>query len=104
MGGSMALQGGPGDFAPARRIDAPRVLLSGAALADGRGPQLRRGVSVLVDGARIAGIWADADRPDVGPVEHIDASGATIVPGMVDSHSHVTMQGGAQWILRGTDP
>src|SRR5436309_8779759 len=87
-----------------RRIDAPRVLLTGAALADGTGPELRRGVSVLVDADRIAGIWDAGDRPDVGPVEQLDASGATIVPGMVDSHSHVTLQGGAQWILRGTDP
>src|SRR5437899_3730952 len=55
------------------RIDAFRVLLTGAALADGRGPELRRGVSILVDGPRIAGIWDDADRPDVGPVERVDA-------------------------------
>jgi imidazolonepropionase-like amidohydrolase len=34
----------------------------------------------------------------------IDASGATIVPGFVDSHSHLTLQGGAQWIARGADP
>ncbi|HET6213991.1 MAG TPA: amidohydrolase family protein [Micromonosporaceae bacterium] len=87
-----------------RRIDAPRVLVTGAALADGRGPDLRRGVSMLVEGSRVAGIWDAADVPDVGEVEHIDASGATLVPGMVDSHSHVTMQGGAQWIARGADP
>jgi len=34
----------------------------------------------------------------------IDASGATIVPALVDSHSHLTLQGGAQWIARGADP
>jgi imidazolonepropionase-like amidohydrolase len=87
-----------------KRIDKGRLLLTGAALADGTGPGLRRGVSLLVNGDRIAGIWADHNRPDVGAVEELDASGATIVPGMVDSHSHVTLQGGAQWILRGSDP
>jgi imidazolonepropionase-like amidohydrolase len=87
-----------------RRIDAPKVLLTGAALADGRGPDLRKGVSILIDNDHIAGIWNDADVPDVGTVERIDASGATAIPGMVDCHSHVTMQGGADWVRRGGDP
>ncbi|HYO43868.1 MAG TPA: amidohydrolase family protein, partial [Candidatus Limnocylindrales bacterium] len=30
-------------------------------------------------------------------------SGSTIVPGMVDAHSHITMPGGAHWIDRGSD-
>jgi imidazolonepropionase-like amidohydrolase len=33
----------------------------------------------------------------------VDASGATIVPGMVDAHSHVTLPGGAHWIDRAFD-
>ena len=37
-------------------------------------------------------------------VEVVDASGSTIVPGMVDAHSHLTMPGGAHWIDRGSDP
>ena len=45
------------------------------------------------------------DEPDPGPdAEVVDASGATIVPGLVDSHSHLTMPGGAHWIERGFDP
>jgi imidazolonepropionase-like amidohydrolase len=88
-----------------RRIDAPRVLLTGAALADGLSPELRRGVSILIDDDVIAGIWPDgAEELDHRVVERIDASGATVVPAMVDSHSHVSMQGGAQWIARGADP
>ncbi len=41
---------------------------------------------------------------DPGDVEVVDASGSTIVPGMVDAHSHLTMPGGAHWIDRGSDP
>lgn len=77
----------------------------GAALADGTGPELRKDVSLLVEDDRIGWIRPADDEPDPGPgVEVVDASGATIVPGMVDSHSHLTLPGGAHWIDRGYDP
>lgn len=83
----------------------PRTLYRDAALADGTGPDLRLGVSVLVDGHRIGWIRPAGGEPDPGPdVEVVDASGCTIVPGLVDSHSHLTLPGGAHWIDRGFDP
>lgn len=76
-----------------------------AALADGRGPRLRVGVSILVADSRIAWIRPSDDEPPVdGTVDVVDAAGCTIVPGLVDSHSHVTGQGGAHWIERFADP
>jgi imidazolonepropionase-like amidohydrolase len=82
-----------------------RTLYRDAALADGTGPRLRVGVSLLVDGGRIEWIQPSDDEPDPGPdVEVVDASGCAIVPGMVDSHSHLTLPGGAHWIERGFDP
>lgn len=83
-----------------------RTLYRGAALADARSPSLRLDVSLLVEGGRIAWIRpADAEE-DLGAadIELVDASGTTIVPGMVDCHSHITMPGGARWIERGFDP
>jgi imidazolonepropionase-like amidohydrolase len=82
-----------------------RTLYRDAALADGTAPRLRVGVSLLVDGGRIEWIHPSDDEPDPGPdVEVVDASGCAIVPGMVDSHSHLTLPGGAHWIERGFDP
>jgi imidazolonepropionase-like amidohydrolase len=82
-----------------------RTLYRDAALADGTGPEPRIGVSVLVEDDRIVWIRPSDDELDPGSgVELIDASGATIVPGLVDSHSHLTLPGGAHWIDRGTDP
>lgn len=82
-----------------------RTVYRGAALADGTGPELRRDVSVLVEDDRIVWIRPADDEPDPGAdAEVVDASGATIVPGMVDSHSHLTMPGGAHWVDRGFDP
>lgn len=80
-----------------------RVLYRDAALADGRSDTLRVGVSVLVEDRTIRWIRPSDDEsdPGSGPApEVIDASGTTIVPGMVDAHSHVTLPGGAHWIER----
>jgi imidazolonepropionase-like amidohydrolase len=82
-----------------------RTLYRDAALADAAGPELRLGVSLLVDDDRIAWIGPVDGEPDPGPdVEVVDASGCTVVPGLVDSHSHLTLPGGAHWIERGFDP
>ena len=82
-----------------------RTLYRDAALADGTGPDLRLGVSVLVDADRIALDPAGRRRARPGTGwEVVDASGCTIVPGLVDSHSHLTLPGGAHWIDRGFDP
>jgi len=87
-------------------MPVPRpTLYRDAALADGTGPSLRKGVSVLVDDRRILWIRAASDEGDLPPdVRVIDAGGTTIVPGMVDAHSHVTLPGGSHWIDRGSDP
>lgn len=84
-----------------------RLLLHDAALADGRADRLRLGVSVLIADGAIEWIRpSDDEGPgarDTG-VTVIDASGSTIVPGLVDCHSHITMPGGAHWIERASDP
>ena len=84
----------------------PGVLYRDAALADGRSPDLQVGVSVLVEDGRVTWIRPSDAEEDPGPregLEVVDASGSTIVPGMVDCHSHLTMPGGAHWIERGGD-
>ena len=89
---------------PGRR--AGTVRYTGAALADGLGPALRRPVTVVVRDGVIGGIYDDNDDPAAAgdqAAHVVDASGATIVPGFVDCHSHLTLQGGAQWIARGAD-
>jgi imidazolonepropionase-like amidohydrolase len=82
-----------------------RTLYRDAALADATGPQLRVGVSILVAADRIDWIGAVADEPPLGDdTIVVDASGSTVIAGMVDSHSHLTLPGGAHWIDRGFDP
>ena len=84
---------------------ARATLYRDAALADARSDRLRLGVSVLVEGDRIGWIRpADDEGPVPAGADLVDASGATIVPGMVDAHSHLVLPGGAHWIDRIDDP
>jgi imidazolonepropionase-like amidohydrolase len=82
------------------------VVVVDAALADGTSAQVRRGVTLLVHSRSIVGLWFDGDGPDPAGLDAVvvDGSGSTIVPGLVDSHAHLSMPGGARWIERGLDP
>jgi imidazolonepropionase-like amidohydrolase len=81
------------------------TLYRDAALADMAGPALRKGVSVLVTDRRVTWVRPTSDEPALPPnVRILDAGGSTIVPGMVDCHSHLTLPGGSHWIDRGADP
>lgn len=85
-------------------VTLPGTLYRDAALADGRSPNLRRGISVLTENGRITWI---RDSVDEGPVpdqaQIVDAGGTTIIPGLVDGHSHLTLPGGSHWIDRAFD-
>jgi imidazolonepropionase-like amidohydrolase len=80
-----------------------RTVLHDAALADGSSDSLRLGVSLAIVEGRIESIGAK-DEIDPAGATVIDAGGAVIVPGLVDCHSHLTLQGGSHWIERGGDP
>jgi imidazolonepropionase-like amidohydrolase len=95
-------QGGPAGAATGKR----RTLYRDGALVDGRSTAPRVGVSILVEDGTIRWIRPSDDEGPTGTragLEVVDASGSTIVPGMVDAHSHLTMPGGAHWIDRGQD-
>lgn len=81
-----------------------RVLYRDGALADGRSPMLQHNISILVDAGRIAWIRPADGEEDASGATVIDCAGASLVPGMVDCHSHVTGPGGANWIARFNDP
>lgn len=95
-----------------RRAYHPGVttLYRDGAIADGRSDRLRVGVSILVVDGAIAWIRPSDDEGELPsrtgpqPIEIVDASGSTFIPGMVDCHSHLTLPGGAHWIARIDDP
>src|SRR2546428_12568603 len=87
-------------------MSVPRpTLYRDAALADPSGPSLRKEVSLLVDAGHVVWIRPRTDEGDLpAGVRVIDAGGSSIVPRMVDAHSHATLPGGSRWIDPGADP
>ena len=82
-----------------------RTLYRNGALALATGPHLLTDHSLLVDGTRIAWLGPHDDLGDLEEdVRVVDAGGTSIVPGMVDSHSHTVLPGGSHWIARIGDP
>lgn len=77
-----------------------RTLYRDAALTDARSAQLTLEQAVLVVEGRIEYLGPDEGAPVPTGTTVIDAGGSTIVPGMVDAHSHVTLPGGSHWIAR----
>src|SRR5439155_26781126 len=63
------------------------IVYRDAALADGAGPSLRKGVSVLVRDRRIVWIRPTSDEGTLPrDVRITDSGGSRIAPGMFDAH------------------
>ena len=77
------------------------TLFMSAAVADGTSADLQMNRSILVRDRRIAWLGHEDEAPELGgDARVIDAGGTTVVPGMVDAHSHTVLPGGSHWIAR----
>jgi imidazolonepropionase-like amidohydrolase len=57
-------------------------------------------VSLLVRDGRIAYLGPRDGEPDSSGAQKVDAPGATIIPGLVDCHAHLTGAGGPDYLAR----
>jgi imidazolonepropionase-like amidohydrolase len=73
-------------------------VIRGCAVTDARSGVLAHDQSVVVTDRTIAWMGPDDQTPVPAGARIIDGSGSTLVPAMVDSHSHLTLPGGAHWI------
>jgi imidazolonepropionase-like amidohydrolase len=69
-----------------------RTILRGATLIDGTGAPPVRGRAVVLEGRRIAAVVADREAGD-GLV--LDLGGLTLLPGLINCHTHLALSGGA---------
>jgi len=66
---------------------------------DGRGGPVRSGRSVVVRDGRIERILGPTD-PLPADLHHIDASGKTLIPGLIDAHVHLMYDSGPDLLTR----
>lgn len=68
------------------------LLITGGTVIDGTGAAPRSDESVLLGGDAIVALGADADRQatELTDVERIDVTGKTVMPGLIDAHTHLT--------------
>jgi imidazolonepropionase-like amidohydrolase len=69
-----------------------RMILRGATLIDGTGTTPVRGRAVVVEDRRIAAVVPDAQA---GAGETLDLGGLTLLPGLINCHTHLALSGDA---------
>ena len=85
-------------LAPAHAAE-PRTVYKNATLIDGTGAPPKPGMSILVDGERIANIWNDREVAFklAGDVRVVDMTGKYVLPGLTDSHQHLATPPNRAW-------
>src|SRR5262249_28735583 len=73
----------------------PFTLLSAARLLDGMGVSPLANAAVLIEGDRVAAVGrhGELDAPPGAAVRRVDYGDATILPGLVDAHTHLVSPG-----------
>jgi len=68
------------------------TILTNARIVDGTGSQ-RAGAYVVMDGGKIAEIGQQSDAPSGGDNAVVDLAGKTLMPGVIDCHVHLSIDG-----------
>lgn len=85
------------------RMAVDRTVFRIGRLFDGTGRPVQRNACVIVENGRIASI--EIRRPPKGLAGRlIDAPDATLLPGLIDCHVHLTLSGGPNWIEEANEP
>src|SRR6185503_14202789 len=70
------------------------ILVKAGRLIDGRSAQAQTNVGILIDGERIRAVGPLAQVQAQAPnARVIDLSQMTVLPGMIDTHTHLLLQG-----------
>ncbi|MGP4098350.1 amidohydrolase family protein [Nonomuraea sp. KM90] len=87
----------PTPFAPAAPGEV--TVYRDASLIDGTGAPVRRGMAVVTDGPMIKAVLPDAElsSSDLDGAEVVDVAGAFLLPGLIDTHQHLSTPPNREW-------
>ena len=69
-----------------------KTLFKNVTIIDGTGNEAIEKASLLIDGNIVKAVFRDGEFNGNEEVEIVDLSGKTIMPGMINSHVHITME------------
>jgi imidazolonepropionase-like amidohydrolase len=69
------------------------VIVRARALIDGTSAQSRQDQEILIRGDRIVAVYNAGTRPAPQGAQIVDLGAATVLPGLIDSHTHIFLQG-----------
>jgi imidazolonepropionase-like amidohydrolase len=69
------------------------VIVRSRALIDGTSAQSRQDQEILIRGDRIVAVYNAGTRPAPPGAQIIELGAATVLPGLIDSHTHIFLQG-----------
>jgi imidazolonepropionase-like amidohydrolase len=69
----------------------PVIALRAGRLIDGKSDKVTTGVIILVQGNRIREVGTNISIPP--EAQTVDLGAATVLPGLIDAHTHVLLQG-----------
>jgi len=79
--------------APTANSTERTLIIRAGALIDGTSPQPRTHQEILIRGDRIAAVYPAGSKPAPAGATVIDLGSATVLPGLIDTHTHVFLQG-----------
>ena len=78
------------NFSWAQAAGAQTVVIRAGRLLDVKTGKTLRNQTIIIHGGKIASVGADADQKAPGDATVIDLSDATVLPGLIDAHTHLT--------------
>jgi amidohydrolase family protein len=79
---------------------AKRLVLNGAQLIDGTGQKPIANATIVIDDDRVTYAGARTDHFDKPGAQHLDLAGKTVVPGLLEAHTHAAFDADMRCYLK----
>ncbi|HVN46574.1 MAG TPA: amidohydrolase family protein [Steroidobacteraceae bacterium] len=79
--------------APGSGAAAQTFVIRARTLIDGTSAQPRANQEILIQGDRITAVYAAGTRPPPPGAQMLDLGNSTVLPGLIDCHTHIFLQG-----------